>query len=409
MSTRLGASCVITANNEQQLKSRTMAELGFWHTMALNGHWFERQAMTLKPAPWYEELLKKQLKLDTAYYYAQAQLWSEENPDAFAGLHNHKGVMLLFDEASGIPPAIWSVSQGFFTEKTLDRYWFAFSNPRRNTGTFFECFHRYRDEWYNENIDSRTVEENDKAVYDSIIRTYGEDSDEARVEVYGQFPRQGDSQFISRELVDLAATRDVFDDTNAALVLGVDVARFGDDESVAFFRQGRNARLLPIFRWKNMDLVYSANKVCELIEKYNPDAVCIDGDGLGGGLVDIIKSRGYRVHDIQFGSRPDDDRFANKRTEIWSRLKDWLGTGAIPDDKGLTDDLVGPNYSFEAGSDKVALEPKVKMKKRGLHSPDAADALALTLAVQVARRDRNTSRFFIKRRTAADVDYSLFS
>jgi len=408
MSTRIGTTTIVTANNEQQLKSRTWAELGRWHTMALNSHWFEKQAMSLKPAPWFEELVKNQLKVDTGYYYAQAQLWSEETPDAFAGIHNHKGVLLIFDEASGIPPAIWKVSEGFFTEKTVDRYWVCMSNPRRNTGTFFECFHKNRDVWETENIDARSVEENDQAVYASIISQYGEDSDEARVEVYGQFPRQGDKQFISRTLIDLASTRELFHDSAAPLIMGCDIARHGDDSSSVVFRQGRDARSIPPVRWKDMDLVYSANRIAELIEKYNPDAVCIDS-GMGGGVVDILKDRGFKVHEIEFGSKAtEDDRWFNKRTEIWNRMKEWLGEGCILPDQQLLDDLAGPEYDFPQGSDKMNLESKVQMKKRGLHSPDDGDALALTFAVKVARKDLRTSRHKGRAFVVPGVDYDLF-
>lgn len=407
LSTRLGSSTIVTANNEQQLKSRTWAEVGKWHAMAINSHWFEKQAMALKPAPWFEELLKKQLKVDTGYYYAQAQLWSEETPDAFAGVHNHNGVLLIFDEASGIPHPIWKVSEGFFTEPVVDRYWFCFSNPRRNTGAFFECFHKNRDFWETENIDSRSVEGTDVNVYEQIIQQYGADSDEARVEVYGQFPRQGDKQFISREAIELAATRELFADPGAPLIMGCDIARYGDDECVVRFRRGRDARTIPAARWKSMDLVYSAGRIAELIDTHDPDAVCIDGGGVGGGVVDILKSRGYKVHEIQFGAKAEDDRFADKRTEIWARQRDWLGEGCIDDASRLKDDLAGPEYGFASStSDKIRLESKESMKKRGLHSPDDGDALALTHAIRVARRDA-AHRGGRRSRMARNVDYEL--
>jgi len=250
MTTRLGSSSTTTANTETQLKSRTWAELGKWHTLSINSHWFDRTALSLKPADWFKQAVEKQLKIDTGYYYAQAQLWSEENPDAFAGIHNHNGVMLIFDEASGIPAPIWSVSEGFFTEPVLDRYWFCFSNPRRNTGEFYETFHRFREYWRRRNIDSRTVEGTDKKVLEDIVVKYGEDSDEARKEVKGEFPRQGDKQFINRDVVESAVDREIVQDPHAALVMGVDPARYGDDSTVIFFRQGRDARTIPFVKLK---------------------------------------------------------------------------------------------------------------------------------------------------------------
>ena len=143
----LGSLSIVTANTEAQLKTKTWAELGKWHTLSVNAHWFERSALSLKPAPWFKVIMEEQLKLDTGYYYAEALLWNEDNPDAFAGAHNFNGTMLIYDEASGIPQKIWDVSEGFFTEASAYRFWFVFSNPRRNSGPFFECFHKYRDFW----------------------------------------------------------------------------------------------------------------------------------------------------------------------------------------------------------------------------------------------------------------------
>jgi len=391
MTTRLGGSVIVTANTEDQLKSRTWAELGKWHTLAINSHWFDKTALSLRPAPWFEKALKEQLQIDTGYYYALAQLWSEENPEAFAGVHNHAGVLLIFDEASGIPKPIWTVSEGFFTEPVVDRYWLAFSNPRRNTGSFFECFHGQRDYWERMSIDSRSVEGTDKAVLNQIISKYGEDSDEARKEVKGEFPRQGDNQFISRESVDMAKLREIERDDHAALIMGVDPARYGDDSTVIRFRQGRDARSIPPVVLKNKGNMEVANICAGLIEKFNPDAVCIDA-GNGTGIIDRLKERGFKVHEVWFGSKPNDEEWGNFRTELWARMRDWLNGGCIDSNTDLGDDLCGPEYRFQGHGDKIILEPKEEMKKRGLPSPDHGDALACTFAVKVARKDTRASR-----------------
>jgi hypothetical protein len=196
LSTRLGATIIVTANTEQQLRSRTWAELGKWMTLSMNAHWFQKTATTIKPAPWFQKALEEDLKIDTGYYYAQAQLWSEENPDAFAGIHSSYGVCLIMDEASGIPAPIYSVSEGFFTEPTTNRYWFTFSNPRRNTGPFYDSFHSKKSFWQNLQIDSRTVEGTDQKLFQSMIEQYGEDSTVARVEVMGEFPSSDDDTVI---------------------------------------------------------------------------------------------------------------------------------------------------------------------------------------------------------------------
>lgn len=406
MSCQIGSTSITTANTEGQLKSKTWAEMGKWVTMGMNAHWFDKGSLYLRPDGWFEEALKKQLKVDTGYYYAQGQLWAEDNPDAFAGAHNMNGVMLIYDEASGIPKPIWSVSEGFFTEPILHRYWLNFSNPRRNTGAFFECFHKDRKYWVTKNIDSRTVEGTDKRVLNGIIEKHGEDSDEARIEVKGEFPRQGDRQFISREVIRSAVTREDIIDPNAALMMGVDPARYGDDSTVIRFRQGRNARVHPPIVLKHADNMKVANICAELINKLEPDGVCIDA-GSGTGIIDRLREMGFTVHEIWFGAKPDDEAYADTRTWMWSLLRDWLGGACIDNTPSLMDDLAGPEYEFVGGAEKIKLESKEKMKKRGLASPDHADALGLTLVKKVARRDVKLHR---KKsgQIAKGVDFPLF-
>ena len=408
MSTVLGIAIVVTANTETQLKDKTMAEVGKWHTLMINSHWFEKTALSLRPAPWFEELLKTQLKIDTGYYYISAQMWSENNADAFAGLHNEYGLLLIFDEASGIPAPIWKVSDGFFTEKSLHRYWIVFSNPRRNTGPFFECFHRFREFWNRRHINAMQVEESDTTTYENIIKQYGEDSDEARVEVFGLFPKQGDKQFISRSIIDEAVERRVEPDMHAALMMGVDPARYGDDSTVIAFRQGRDGKVIPPIKLKGKDNMEVANECAALIDKYKPDAVCIDA-GNGTGIIDRLREMKYKVHEVWFGSKSEERQWGNLRTLMWARMRDWLKEGMIPDDTDLKDDLAGPEYKFRGAGDVQILESKEEMKGRGLASPDYGDAFACTFAVKVARTDNKLHRNKNRGRQAEGMDASIFS
>ena len=406
LSTQPGTTVLVTANTETQLKTRTWAELGRWHTLAINSHWFERDTVKIVPAEWLVVSLKKELKVDSGYYYGAAQTWTEDNPDAFAGIHNRDhGFTLIMDEASGIPDAIFKVASGFFTDLNIHRYWFCFSNPRQNTGPFYECFHKNRNEWRTLNVDARTVG-GDTAEYDRIIREHGEDSDVARVEVKGEFPETGATQFIGSGLVRDAAAREVEADAGAPVVIGVDVARFGDDCSVIYVRAGRDGRSIAPIRFKGLATDQLVHHVASVVSKYQPDAVCVDGGGVGGGVVDQLRGLGYRVHDIQFGARADEDqRYQNKRAEMWGRMKEWLAYGAVPEDKHLFADLTNVQYEFDA-TGRLKLESKEKMKARGQASPDAADALALTFAVYPPRRDLRGRRGRAGR-VARDVDYSV--
>lgn len=406
MSCNLGTTTIVSANTETQLKDKTWAELGKWHTLAVNEHWFERLALSLRPNQWFEQQLKRQLQIDTGYYYANAQLWSEDNPDAFAGVHNENGVMVVFDEASGIPGVIWTTTDGFFTEPSLHRYYFAFSNGRRPGGFFFECFHKLRKFWRRRNLDSRLVEGTDKNLLNSLVEQYGEDSDVVRVEVKGEFPSQGDRQFIARDIASSALEKNPDTDEWAPLMMGVDVARFGDDSSVIAFRRGRDATTIPWKIFDGIDNMQLAMEVADAASKHNVDAICIDA-GNGTGVIDRVKDLGFKVHEVWFGSKSPSPEFVDNRTWMWNEMRSWLNDGAIPNISELYDDLVGPEYLFVG--DKTKLEAKEQMKKRGLSSPDHGDALACTFAVKIARKDRTAARKKVPgSNIARGIDYDVF-
>ncbi len=395
MTTRIGATVIVSANSEAQLRSVTWGELSKWAAMAINAHWWEISATKLLPAQWITELVERDLKKGTRYWSAEGKLWSEENPDSYAGVHNHDGMMLIFDEASGIPDPIWAVGAGFFTENILDRYWFAFSNPRRNTGYFFECFNSKRNFWRTRNIDARTVEGTDKQVYEQIIAEYGEDSSQARIEVYGEFPSAGEDQFISPMLVDEAQARPKYQDTSAPIIVGVDPARSGADSTVILARQGRD--IISIKRYQGEDTMTIVGRVIEAIEEFRPALTVIDEGGLGYGILDRLTEQRYKVRGVNFGwksSKPI--MWGNRRAEMWGAMREWLRTASIPTDRQLKSDLIGPTKKPDSKG-TIFLEGKKEMKARGLASPDAADALAVTFAFPVAHKeyaDKNKPRTY---------------
>jgi hypothetical protein len=391
LTTRIGGSVIISANSESQLRSVTWAELTKWAAMTINNHWFEISATKLVPAAWLCELVERDLKKGTRYWAAEGKLWSAENPDSYAGVHNQDGMMLIFDESSGIPNPIWEVGAGFFTENTPDRYWFAFSNPRRNEGYFFECFHAKRAFWNTRSVDARTVEDTDKQVYEQIIAEYGEDSPQAKVEVYGEFPDAGEDQFIKPMLVEDAMQRERWKDITAPIVLGIDPARGGADSTVLVVRQGRD--IVAIKRYSGEDTMTIVGRVIDAIEEYKPILSVIDEGGLGYGILDRLTEQRYKVRGVNFGWKAKNSiMWGNKRAEMWGTMKDWLKTASIPTDRQLKADLVGPMKKPNS-SGTIFLEGKKEMRSRGLASPDAADALAVTFAFPVAHREyRETTR-----------------
>jgi len=385
LTTRIGSTTIISANSENQLRSITWAEITKWLAMSLNSHWFEVSATRLAPAKWLTELVEGDLKKGTRYWGVEGRLWSEENPDAYAGVHNYDGVLVIFDEASGIADPIWSVTGGFFTENTPNRFWLAFSNPRRNTGYFYECFNSKRDFWATRVVDARTVEGTDKAVYERIIQEYGSESSQAHVEVYGMFPSEGDDQFIPADIVDEAMGRDKYKDETAPIIIGVDPARFGADATVIAIRQGRD--IVKIMRHRGDDTMTVVGHIIEAIEEWKPALVVIDEGGLGAGIVDRLKEQRYKIKGVNFGNKSASPiMYGNKRAEMWGKMKDWLRTASIPKDRFLKTDLISPMIKPDSKG-TIFLESKKDMKARGLASPDAADAICVTFAFPVAHRE----------------------
>lgn len=378
MSCHYGSTTIVSANTDTQLTDKTFGEIGKWHAMLINSFFFEVTSKSISPAPWFEKILKEEMKIGCKYYYANGVLWNEDNPESFAGAHSHIGMCVLFDESSGIPENIWTVSKGFFTELTIYRFWFAFSNPRSGSGAFYDCFNDEGTTWRTLQLNSLDVEGIDRSELLELVKKHGEDSDEAAVEVFGRFPKQGTKQFIGRILVKDAQSRDLQNyDNDEPLVMGIDPARFGDDSTVFRYRRGRDAKSIPAEEFKGLDNMQVVNKVLQSIHVLNPDYIVCDS-GAGAGIIDRLRELGIKVHECLFGGVSGDPQYFDHRTEMWGLMRDWLPGGMIDSDRQLEADLCNPQKENVGREDKIKLESKDKMKKRGLKSPNHGDALALT-------------------------------
>lgn len=372
ISTRENPQIVVTANTKEQLEKKTWRELAKWQERYEFGLLFEWSATTFR------------LKEARGLWFASAVPWSETNSEAFAGTHE-KHVLIIFDEASRIADIIWEVAEGAMT--TPGAIFIAFGNPTQNTGRFRECFGRFRHRWITMQVDSRTAKMTDKAQIQQWVDDYGEDSDFVRVRVKGEFPRASAMQFIGNDLVAAAAGKHLREDqySHMPVVLGVDVARYGDDASTIYKRQG--SAVWKLWKGRGIDNMTLAGLVAQTWRDHNADACFIDHGG-GSGVIDRLRQMGLRPFEIPFGSTATKDKiYANKRAEMWGNMRDWFRTGsvAIPDDPDLKMDLIGPEYGFDS-KDRIILERKEDMKSRGLASPDDADALALTFAENVVPR-----------------------
>ena len=375
MSTRPNAQGTITANTFLQLKTKTWGALGKWTKLAINSHWF-----TLTGEMMYHVDHKET-------WFCASQSCREENSEAFAGQHAATSTSFyIFDESSAVPDKIFEVAEGGLTDG--EPMIFLFGNATRSTGKFQRtCFGSEKARWDHAAIDSRDCALPNKEQIKEWESDYGEDSDFFRVRVRGLPPSASDLQFIGTNRVREAQEREATALDDDPLIVGIDVARGGDDNNVIRFRRGLDARSIPPIKLlgsetRNTTILIA--KITDVLDEYKPDAVFVDGTGVGGPIIDRLQHLGYRVEEIQFGwACPDSMHYANMRVWMWAQLRDWLKRGAIDKSPELEIDLVGPGFTHDK-KDRVLLESKEQMKKRGLASPDDGDALALTFAMAVA-------------------------
>lgn len=404
--TRPYSKGVVTANTSDQLKTKTWAELGKWHKVSLTASWSDYFASRGNMA-----LVNRQ---HPEAWRVDAQTCEERNSESFAGLHAANSTpFYIFDEASAVPEKVYEVSDGGLTDGEPMR--FLFGNPTRSSGRFREaCFGRLKHRFITRCIDSRTVEGTNKELLKRWEEDFGEDSDYFRVRARGLPPRAASTQFIDSETIFNATKRTLLEDRYQPLVVGVDVARFGDDKSVIRARHGRNANLFPKVEMRQRDTVFVARQVvryCLDIEEqgYKIDAVFVDGDGVGGGVVDMLRAWGLKnVIEVHSGETAENEsRYVNKRAEMWGRYRDWLKTASIPDDPELVVDSESIEYGLDQ-KNRIRLEKKEDMKARGLNSPDDADALVITFYETIlpeAKYPGHVSKTVNRRQSSLDPDY----
>jgi hypothetical protein len=164
----------------------------------------------------------------------------------------------------------------------------------------------------------------------------------------------------------------------------VDVARFGDDRTVLFRRQGLQA--LPPRVIRGESLMHVADVIATTAREWGADAILIDATGIGAGVVDRLRQLGVHVIGVEGAAKPINPAYANKRSECWVQMMQWLKDGgSLPPDEGLVAELTAPRYEY-GNNGKLLLEPKDQIKTRLSRSPDLADALALTFGAAVATR-----------------------
>ena len=333
------------------------------------------------------------------------RLFGGDNPDAMRGLRLDGCVM---DEVSQLKNELWiDIVQPALSDRLG---WSIFIGTPSGINLFSELYYKAMDEddW---TAARYTVYDTDSLHPNEVTRLKRDMSETSFAREYlCDFTAQGDDQLIALADTEDAAKR-VYQSDHVKLfpvILGIDPARFGDDRSVVFRRQGRQAFKPVVYRGiDNMEL---ASRIANLIEEHNPDAVFCDA-GAGSGVIDRLRQLKYDVIEIPFGGKAiKPEQYINRRTEMWWLMKQWIEEGgAIPNDSALKQELATPIYWYDNVGRRV-LESKDQIKKRlqGAGSPDLADALALTFALPVAKKEMED--IYIKRRREATqkTDYDPY-
>lgn len=315
---------------------------------------------------------------------AQVRLFGADNPDSLRGLY-FDGVVM--DEVADMRAQVWGE---IIRPALTDRLgWAIFIGTPKGTNLFSErYFAALTDpEW---RADLRRASDTGVIPADELERARREMSPP-------QFAQEFDCDFAAAVQNILIPLQHAIDATQRVLdtreyrqdsrILGVDVARYGDDRSVAFLRQGRKA--YPPVTWRGLDLMTLAGNIARMMDEEQPNAVFIDQTGIGSGVVDRLLQLGKRVIGVDFSGKEFDDpgqsvRFQNRRAQMWWLMADWVKTAQLPPVQALLSELTAPTYTYANAAGKLQLESKEDMKERGLPSPDLADALALTFAEPVA-------------------------
>lgn len=366
---------VVTAMTDTQLRQKTWAELARWHAKFIAKHLFRLTATSYKSR---DDTEAQEWRID-------AVPWSETNPDAFQGMHNkRRRLLILFDEAAGIHDEIWRVARGALTDENTQIIWVALGNPTTTTGEFYDIFtdKGKRAGWRMAlTVDSRTSKFSNKVELKLWLDEYGEDSDFFRVRVRGLPPRAGMSNFIGPEAVRSARDRVLRYNDYAAypIVMAVDPAEFGDNDSVVTVRQG--PKVHKQYKFSGLDGIDLASRVVDI--RMKEWATCgwvgVESTGIGAACCGALRRvPGFPLIEINPAMPAgDDNTYCNVRAEAWGRMRDAMATAQWPDDDRLQEEACSVNYGYD-GKMRYQLESKKDMRRRGVSSPDCADSLALT-------------------------------
>lgn len=307
----------------------------------------------------------------------------KENPEALAGVHASH-VLIIVDEASGVDEVVYETGQGALS--TTGAIAILIGNPTKPSGFFYKTQTSLADLWWVRKVSCLDSSRVDQAYIDSQRRTYGEDSREFAVRVLGEFPKSGADAIIPRQFVESAIDRDILY-KKTPLIWGIDPGRGGDpsgfvcrsDNALLEVEEKRYDNLMQLTGWVK-------TKWDSTPHKYRPTEIFVDVIGLGAGVADRLDELGLPVVAVNVSETAAlSDRYARLRSEIWYRAREWFEAYDVHIDPnlGYLEQIVEELVSVEQkilSTGKVDVESKEQMKRRGIKSPNLADAFVLTFA-----------------------------
>jgi hypothetical protein len=382
MSTRPHCRGTVTANTNDQLEKKTWAAVREWTKRCLTAHWFEINSNLM-----YRKGARE------SWFCAPASC-AEENSEAFAGQHAKNSTSFYFnDEDSAVPDKIHEVEEGGLTDGEAMQ--FLFGNPTRNTGAFYRaCFGAQRERYTVRVIDSRTTKFANKALIEEWIADYGLESDFVKVRVRGLPPSTDELTWIGAHLIAQAQVALPQGLRDEPLIVGVDVSGGGNAWTIAAFRSGTDARAI---KWVALtgeqtvahDRQLVIAKLAQILQDYDVAAMNID-TAFGAPIATRLRDMGHRnVFEVSFGAESPDATCANLRAYMYKSVRDWLGRGGCIDqhDHRLATDLGAFGWHLDQ-KNRLVIESKMSLQRRGVASIDRADALALTFATRVGPKVR---------------------
>lgn len=368
-----------TAPTAHQLNDVLWAEIAKWHRKLK-----ERIPPLAELFAWSSE--RFYLIESPNESFAVARTARPENPEALQGFHS-ENILFLIDEASGVPEVVFQVAEGALS--TEGAFVLMAANPTREDGYFHASHHKMRERWAALHWDGEESPMVSKQYIDDMRKKYGVDSPIYQVRVKGNFATAADG-VIPLSLCEAAIERDVSALLTAPIVWGLDVARFGDDSTALAKRKG-NVQLEPTREWFGKDTMQTVGLIKREYDQADdkPDAINVDVIGIGAGVVDRGLEIGLPMVGVNVAeSASADDRYNRLRDELWFEGREWLERRdcKLADDDALIGELTTAKYAVLSNG-KIKVESKDEMKRRGIASPNRADAWLLTFAHVPGNRD----------------------